>query len=195
MTNMKQRSYVQSRRAEAAAATGTRILEAAITLFLEGGAEPTLDAVASRSGVTVQTVLRRFGSKEQLFHAAVEHGRAHVADTRGAAPVGDIAGAVSNLIEHYAEWGDRSLRLLALEGSVGAAAEATRTGRAFHHAWVARVFAPQLAKIKRAERPRRLAALIATTDVYVWKILHHDLGLPRDEVEAILRNLVSRILA
>jgi hypothetical protein len=55
------------------------------------------------------------------------------------------------------------------------------------------VFAPL-----RAGRPdgsRRLSELIAVTDVYVWKILHRDLALPRAEVAATLVDLVRRILS
>jgi hypothetical protein len=36
---------------------------------------------------------------------------------------------------------------------------------------------------------------VAVTDVYVWKILHRDLGLPRHEVEAAVVDLVRRTLA
>jgi AcrR family transcriptional regulator len=56
-----------SARAEAAEATGERILDAALELF---GERPTdqipLDEVASRAGVSVQTVIRRFGGKGRV---------------------------------------------------------------------------------------------------------------------------------
>jgi AcrR family transcriptional regulator len=187
---MKTRPYQQRRRADAAADTAARILAAATALFLEGGAEPTLEAVAARAEVSVQTVLRRFGSKDGLFQAAVEDGTRRVSAARGEAPVGDVPGAIANLVAHYVEWGDASLRLLALEATGSPIAAVTRDGRALHHAWVATVFAPQL-----ADRPGRLSVLIALTDVYVWKILHHDLAHPPDEVERILVDLVERALA
>src|SRR4051812_40749892 len=102
------RPYVQRRRAESAAETERRILEAAKEQFLATGDVPTLEAVARRAGVAVQTVLRRFGSKEGLLDAASAHVGDLIADQRGAAPVGDIAGAVANLLDHYAEWGELS---------------------------------------------------------------------------------------
>lgn len=189
---MNSRGYIQRRRAESAAATGTNILRAAAELFVEAGEEPTLDAVASRAGVTVQTVLRRFGSKEGLARAAVADASQRVSDARGAAPVGDVEGAIANLVEHYVEWGSIALRLLALEGGGTALAGAAAEGRAFHHAWVERVFAPLL--VAMPDAPRRLVQLIAVTDVYVWKLLHHDLGLSREDAEAAIVDLVRRVL-
>lgn len=192
---MKVRPYVQRRRAEQSSATEARILEAAIALFVEGGATPTLDAVATRAQVTVQTVLRRFGSKDGLHQAAVEHARRRISDSRDAAPVGDVAGAVANLVDHYDEWGDIVVRLLAMEQVQPAAADVTAEGRAFHRAWVERVFAPLLDRLPPAERRLRSAAVVAVTDVYVWKILARDLGLSRAEVETTVADLVRRTLA
>jgi hypothetical protein len=41
---------------------------------------------------------------------------------------------------------------------------------------------------------RRLAQLVAVTDLYIWKVLRRDLGLPRDEAEAAMRDVVRRIV-
>ncbi|MFL5885485.1 MAG: helix-turn-helix domain-containing protein, partial [Thermoleophilaceae bacterium] len=62
------RPYRMTARAEAAAATGERILEAAAELFhARPFDEVTLEDVARRAGVSSQTVIRRYGSKEGLF--------------------------------------------------------------------------------------------------------------------------------
>jgi AcrR family transcriptional regulator len=191
---MKSRPYTQTRRAEAAAATAARLIEAMAQLFLETGDVPTLDAVAQRAGVAVQTILRRFGSKEGLLAAAFADYRQRIVDQRGQAPVGDIEGAVENLGEHYAERAHLALRLLAIEGSSEAATEATRQARAVHRAWVERVFAPFLAGLEGAERERRTVQAVVLTDVYVWKLLHTDLGLSRAETEATIADLLRRAL-
>lgn len=188
------RPYIQRRRAEAAEATGRRILDAAARLFLAGGEPPTLDAVAREAGVTVQTLLRRHGSKEGLQRAVVSDARERVRDARWAAPVGDVAGAVVNLLDHYEAWGGTSLRLLALEAVSPVAAEAVRDGRALHRGWVEHVFGPRLGP-DPAVRERRLLQLVAVTDVYVWKLLRLDLGRSRPEVEATLVDLVDHLLA
>jgi TetR/AcrR family transcriptional repressor of mexJK operon len=53
------------------------IVQAALDLFLEQGyAATSMDAVASQSGVTKQTVYRYYPSKEELFTAVMEKIRA-----------------------------------------------------------------------------------------------------------------------
>ena len=62
MNTTPKRPYRMTARAESAARTGERIIDAAVEMFSE---EPSrsisLDGVAHRAGVTVQTVIRRFG--------------------------------------------------------------------------------------------------------------------------------------
>ncbi|HEY7850198.1 MAG TPA: helix-turn-helix domain-containing protein, partial [Ktedonobacterales bacterium] len=61
------RRYRMTSRATAAAETAQRILRATTDLYMERWLEDlTLEEVAARAGVTVQTVLRRFGSKTGL---------------------------------------------------------------------------------------------------------------------------------
>lgn len=187
------RGYTMRARAAAAERTGERIMDAAFELFGRRlYDEVTLGDVAAAAGVTTQTVIRRFGSKEGLIEAVGERVRGQVGAQRDQAPVGDVAGAVANLVEHYEQMGDGVLHLLAQEERVPAFRAATDMGRAMHHEWVARTFAPQLAGLRGAERRRRHAQLVAVTDVYVWKILRRDFGLPRAQVEHAIRELVER---
>ena len=70
---MPKRSYDMTARARAVQATRARIVQAAIEEFMAGDlAGATLERVARRSGVTLQTVLRHFGSKSGLISAAIE---------------------------------------------------------------------------------------------------------------------------
>src|SRR3712207_4528033 len=127
------RRYRMRVRAEAAAETGRRILEAVIELHMERFFDQvSLEDIAERAGVTVQTVIRRFGSKERLIEAATEVVNRQVVRQRAQAPVGDIEGAVKNLVDHYEEWGDSVLRLLAQEERVPAFRAVTDAGRALH---------------------------------------------------------------
>jgi AcrR family transcriptional regulator len=150
----------------------------------------SLEDVAGRAGVAVQTVLRRFGSKERLIDAASEVVRGRVASQRGEAPVGDVAGAVENLVDHYEEWGESVLRLLAQEERVPAFRKATEAGRDLHREWVERTFAPLLAERAGEERLRLLAELVAVCDVYFWKILRIDLGLDRAQAALALKETI-----
>lgn len=183
----EKRPYRMRARAEAAEETRRRILEAVISLHMERYYDQiSLEAVAERAGVTVQTVLRRFGSKDRLIDAATEVARGRVIRQRGEAPVGDVAGAVENLVDHYEEWGDSTLRLLAQEDRVPAFRRATDAGRSMHREWVERTFAPLLDGRSGEARERLLAELVAICDVYFWKILRRDLGLGRGQTETAL---------
>jgi AcrR family transcriptional regulator len=179
-------------RAAATAATGTRILDAAETLFwAEPVAEISLDRIAELSGVTVQTVLRRYKSKDGLFEAAAQRAYERVGRQRDAAPKDDPAGAVRNLIDHYEEIGDRVLRLLGEEEKVPGLRKLTDRGRDFHRDWCQRVFDAALADLRGAARARRLAQLIAVTDVYMWKLLRRDRALSRRQTELAICELLE----
>ncbi|HEY6712671.1 MAG TPA: helix-turn-helix domain-containing protein [Rubrobacter sp.] len=187
----QKRPYRMRARAEAAAETGRRILEATIELHRERFFDQvSLEDIAERAGVTVQTVIRRFGSKERLIEAAAEEGNRRVTHQRYQAPVGDIEGAVENLVDHYEEWADSALRLLAQEERVPAFRSVTDAGRAFHYDWVERTFAPLLAKRTGTARRRLLAELVAICDVYFWKLLRRDLGLSREQTELAIRETI-----
>jgi AcrR family transcriptional regulator len=198
-TNMKyersetpqKRPYRMRARAEAAAETGRRILEAVIELHRERfWDQVSLEDIAERAGVTVQTVIRRFGTKERLIEAAAEEGTRQVSRQRDQAPVGDVEGAVENLVDHYEEWADSALRLLAQEERVPAFRSVTDAARAFHYEWVERTFAPMLAKRTGTARRRLLAELVAICDVYFWKLLRRDLGLSREQTELAIRETI-----
>jgi AcrR family transcriptional regulator len=188
---VNKRPYRMGARAEAAAETGRRILSAVVELHMERFFDQvSLEDVAERAGVTVQTVIRRFGSKQRLIEAATEAANSEVTHQRDQAPVGDIEGAVRNLVDHYEEWGDGVLRLLAQEERVAAFRSVTDTGRTLHYEWVERVFAPLLAKRAGQARRRLLAELIAICDVYFWKLLRRDLGLSREQTELAMRETI-----
>src|SRR5918997_41946 len=198
-TNMKgegsetpqRRPYRMRARAEATAETGRRILEATIELHRERFFDRvSLEDIAERAGVTVQTVIRCFGNKERLIEAAAEEGNRQVSRQRNQAPIGDIEGALKNLIDHYEQWGDSVMRLLAQEERVPAFRSVTDAGRALHHEWVERTFAPLLAEREGAARRRLLAELIAICDVYFWKLLRRDLGLSREQTELAIRETI-----
>ena len=187
----QKRPYRMRARAEAAAETGRRILEAVIELHRERfWDQVSLEDIAERAGVTVQTVIRRFGSKERLIEAAAEEGTRQVVRQRDQAPVGDVEGAVENLVDHYEEWADSALRLLTQEERVPAFRSVTDAARAFHYEWVERTFAPLLAKRTGTARRRLLAELVAICDVYFWKLLRRDLGLSREQTELAIRETI-----
>lgn len=190
------RPYEMRARADAKAQTRTRILQAVRQLAEETlNLEPTLDAVAAAAGVSVQTVLRHFGSRDGLFDAALAAGSAEMVDER-AAPVGDIAGAVRAIVEHYELRGDFVLGLLARETQDARIARVVGQGRTVHRTWVSDVFAPLLPQSGGGgDRDSTVDLLVVATDVFTWKLLRRDRGLNRGAVEARMERLVRAVLA
>src|SRR5436309_6589305 len=94
-------------RAEAADRTRRRILGAAAQLaterFLD---EISLEDIAERSGVSVRTVIRRFGTRARLVEEAIEEANAQVSSRRDETSPGDVADAVDALFDDYEQWGD-----------------------------------------------------------------------------------------
>ena len=80
--------------------------------------------------------------------------------------VGDVEGAVPELIDHYEQVGDAVIRNLALEERIEAVGQAVRQGRALHREFCARVFAPWLPQRCGPAYDRRLAQFVMATDVY-----------------------------
>jgi AcrR family transcriptional regulator len=182
-------------RAESAAATGERILDAATEVFWESPSDRvSLDEVAARAGVSVQTVIRRFGGRDGLFAAAASRQSATIQDQRDQAPAGDVVGAVRVLIEHYEVFGHRVMKMLAEQDALPALRQIVDGGRATHRAWCRRVFAPTLAALSGGERRRRLAQLVAVCDVYMWKLLRVDAGLSRRQTELAIVELLTPLV-
>jgi AcrR family transcriptional regulator len=179
-------------RAVTTAETGQRLIRAAMDLFGERLYDQvSLQEVAQRAGVTFQTVMRRFESKEKLFAAAADVGRAQVLSQRNEAPVGDARRAVKSLVEEYERLGDMMIRFVAQEERVPAIRDVTIAGRALHREWVERTFAPTLERSRGNARRLRVALLITATDLAVWKLLRRDLGLSKPETERAMSKLLA----
>jgi AcrR family transcriptional regulator len=185
------RSYSQTQRAESTAATRQAIVAAAIRLFREEGEpDPSLEQVAELAGCSTRSVIRHFGSKEGLFEAAMAAAIDATIESRRVEP-GDVAGGVRALVDHYEAMGDDVIRWLSLADRYPLVMRATEAGTKLHRELIAAGFEPDLAGLEPAERRRRLAALTAVTDVYVWHLLRRREGLSRAATEAELLALVE----
>lgn len=188
------RSYVQRARAEAQEATRRRIVEAGRGLVEEHYVdELTLAGVAERAGVTVQTVIRHFGGWEGLMEAVAADAREELTGRREAAPAGDLPAIAEVMVDDYEHTGDRTLRMLALEERFAAVRPHVADGREWHRAWVANKLASLLPPEGDADRPKRLALLVAALDVYTWKLLRRDAGLSREATAEALTELLRAL--
>lgn len=192
MAEGARRPYRMGARSDSASATADFILNAATELFWEKpSGQIRLDEVAARSGVTVQTVIRRFGTKDKLFAVAAQRQFEKVRLDRGHVVPGDVPGAVANLMEHYEHLGDRVLRMLAEEERLPELKVLVDGGRHFHREWCEYVFAPFLLNQRGAVRARRLAQLVTLCDVYTWKLLRRDNGLSRRQTEQAMTEMLA----
>jgi AcrR family transcriptional regulator len=177
-------------RAQAVEETRRRILHTTFELANDRRvSEISLEDVARGAEVSVQTVLRQFGSRADLVDATFEFAHAEVVEERRA-PVGDIAAALRVVLDHYELRGDASLLMLAQEATDPVVRRMTDRGKAMHRAWVAEVFAPYV-----DGDDALVDLLVVATDVYTWKLLRRDRGLSRARTEARMTTLVAAVLA
>lgn len=184
------RAYEQKARAVSAETTSQRILEAFIK---RAGSEwfekITLDALAQDAGVTVQTVVRKYGGKEGLFEAACSHvGKA--VRVRRAVETGDVDRVAQALADDYEASGKLILHLLNQEGRHPVLKPAMDIGRRGHREWLATVFAGTLDRLPTVKRTAMLDALVVATDVYVWKLVRLDM----ERTVAAFKTIIKRML-
>ena len=184
------RSYTMGARAQAVEETRSRII---LALFELSGVrmfpDISLEDVAVTAGVSVQTVLRHFGSRDALIDATMDYSINRVTQER-AAPVGDVDAAMRVLLDHYELRGNTALLMLAQETADPQIAAITQRGRLMHRTWVEDVFAPYA-----AEADGLVDLLVVATDVYAWKLLRHDRGHSRSQTEQLMKKLVQAVLA
>jgi AcrR family transcriptional regulator len=189
MTAMKtKRTYTMGARAQAVEDTRTRIREALFELGTrQVFSEISLDDVAHEAGVSVQTVLRHFGSRAGLIESNIEYAIDRVARER-VAPEGDAETALTVLIDHYELRGDTVLLTLAQEGGDEQVHRLTENGRRMHRDWVRSTYATVV-----EGREDLLDLLVVATDVYTWKLLRRDRGYSRDITEQRMAALVRAV--
>jgi AcrR family transcriptional regulator len=195
VSDIEPRPYKQVARAKAQERTRDALLEVAMDEFVGDRWQTTsLEALSAKAGVTKQTLLRHFGSKDGLLMQALMRGASQVFDQRWSTPAGDIAAAVANLLDHYEEWGERSLRIGAWQSGPAVLAKLSQMARQIHYDWVEYAFGPWLENLEETARVQRRATLIALCDVHTWQLLSGDLRLAREEVHATLTGAIEAIV-
>lgn len=188
------RSYRQGARARAAEETAKRIIEGFKARIREDWYDRvTLDEIAREAGVTVPTILRRFGSKEKLLEEAWEDLSRDIL-VRRTVLTGEAAEVVRVIVEDYEVVGDLVLRSLAQEERFEALKTVNDRGRAYHRAWLERAFEADLAGRSPAQRRLCVDALVCATDVYVWKLVRRDMGRSPKHAATVMLHLVEGAL-
>ena len=189
------RRYTMRRRAASAAATRRRILDAAVELFLANGYDDvTLALVAKQAGVSLQTVLRKFGSKDALLVAASRSQRNDELAQR-AVPAGDVGAVARVLADRYEATAPTMMQFIALEERIDSVAIVLRRARQAHRRWLAQTFARELPNPRHSLYARRLAQLFGATEFYVWVSWRRRLGLSRTASERAMADTLHALIA
>lgn len=177
-------------RAASAQDTADRLIDAMLDRF-RSTPYPALrlDDVARDAGVTVQTAIRRYGTKERLLAATAAREVQRIGAAREQSAFADPATAVAALCNYYEADGDLIARFESEAALVPALAELAGAGRAVHIRWIEEVFASRL----RDDRGVRLAQLIAVLDVRTWQVLRRERGLGPDDTRRALETLVAAV--
>ena len=192
------RPYRQTRRAAETEANTERILRSAHDLFLERPYDQvTLQAVAERAGVGLQTLIRRVGTKDGLARAVNAWIGPQVAADRGepAATRGEPAAVAAAIARHYERWGEATDRMLRQEHVSPALTEAAAAGRTAHRAWIEAAFAAALDALGPASRRRLRARLVGVCGVELWHVLRRDERLSVPEARDAVADLISACLS
>jgi AcrR family transcriptional regulator len=185
------RTYRMQARQEAVASTRERILRAAYDQWLEHPYDQvSIESVAQAAGVSRQTVIRQFGTKDELAFAVVDWQKPQEEAFRAAEP-GDIETAIARLVDRYEVMGDANVRILELEGRFPAFDYLLDVSRAGHRAWIERTLLPGPSS---GDRDQAVLSLYAATDVTVWKLLRRDLKQSRSVTESVILRLVRAVL-
>ena len=185
------RPYSMTNRADAAQRTAQSILDATIELYWQLPIdEITMSMIASRAGVSTQTVVRKYGNRDAVFTAAAARAHEQIFTSRDQIEPGNVQQVVARLIEHYEAVGDGVIKLLSEEHALPAIAEVVAIGRQSHRDWCERAFAPQLTAHRGARRKLLTAQLVALCDVYTWKLLRRDSGLSAKQSQAAIAEMI-----
>ena len=187
----ERRPYRKTTRAEAEAATHAAILDAAFESF---SADPfdrvTLNRIAARSGVTVQTIIRRFGSKEALFEELAQREGRRILAEREVPQEAGLTVALKSLLDHYERDGDTITNFVAQEHLFEPVRAIVGRGRKTHREWVERHCRHLLCGLDGEARERMVHAATVATDLSTWKLLRRDLCLEPARVAEVMTELL-----
>ena len=104
-------AYRMRARADAVEATRGRLIQSALKAFSARLYDDvTIASVARDAGVSHQTLINHFGTKQGLYAAAVEFAAKRIGDVRAGAIAGDVTSIVGALMDQYEEHGDGNAR-------------------------------------------------------------------------------------
>ena len=186
------RAYNQLR-AKQADDTRVRILEATLRVMARGVASVSIPAVAREAGVSIPTVYRHFGTKQDLLAAVYLHAARRAAPGEFALPrtLDELRDGVRVMFQGLDSADDLARAAMASP----AAAEARRMGmpaRLEINRRLADAIAPNLARPDRARIARILTILISSSALRLWRDqLGSSVDQAANDIEWVVRAAVA----
>ena len=180
-------------RAAQAQATRVRILEATVSVMARGVASVSIPAVAREAGVSVPTVYRHFGTKQDLLAAVYVHVVRRAAPRDFVVPrtLDELREGVRVIFEGLESADDLARAAMASP----AAAEARRAGmpeRLEVYRGLADAIAPNLTQLDRARIARVLTVLISGSALRLWRDhLGSSVEEAADDIDWVIKAAVS----
>lgn len=189
--NMSPRRYSMSVRAEQAAQTRERILDAALACYRETGiAATSLQAVARRAEVSAATVLNHFGSADELARIVVDRLTAalHIPDDRVWPEKGRRV-RVQRLIREMFEFYERSRPLFDIFRAEMDVDPALRDGQAGYWRAVGQLYARVFADALGDDRVRGAVFGLTAPNTFVAL---RDAGMSVEDAAVLIADTLNR---
>lgn len=195
---MAPRGYTLGKRAESAAATRRRILDAAIDLYSDRGIDgTTLTAVAERADVARGTILNHFGTAENLLGESLGHllERLELPDERILDGLDGWEARVRAFVDAMIAFQERSTPWwTTFESEMQRPALQAREAEYWQsfEQLLAAALGPELAANPRAGAIVVALSHPATAGTFAWT--YERAGLPKDEARAFIADLAVEAL-
>jgi AcrR family transcriptional regulator len=193
IANGNAREYRSDLRAEQAAETRKRILDATLRVMTGGVATVSIPAVAREAGVSVPTVYRHFGTKSGLLKALYPHlmPRIGMYDMAPPTSVAEFRNAIRAIFERLDAHDDLA-RVAMASPAAEQARSATMPDRIRFSKQFIGTIAPELPKADRDRIARVMVVLTMSSALHTWRDhLGASVDDAADDVEWTLRSLIA----
>ncbi|NTW44838.1 MAG: TetR/AcrR family transcriptional regulator [Anaerolineaceae bacterium] len=175
--------------------TNQRILAAVKALTLDFWLdEITLFQIAEKANVSIQTLFRHFGSREQLIQHAVNLISADILSQHAIPDEVSVQSIVSNLNEYYDLNGLFIIRLRSQAARLAEFEDFQVGWQNSHHQWIQNSFAIYLQALTTISQNELADTLFGLTDVHFWYVYHHELRKSRQELNIIWVRILRSLL-
>ena len=156
--------------------------------------EITLLQIAEKANVSIQTLFRHFGSREQLIQQSVHRISLDMLAKHALPEEVSVQSIVNNLIDYYELNGHWIIRLRSQAARL-TEFEAFKTGwQNSHFQWVQDSFAIYLQALTTVSKKELEDTLFGLTDVHFWYVYRQELCKSKQELNSIWVRILRSLL-